>query len=371
MPLRSNLLQPWSRSRVIDRQPLILPPHTPVSEATACMSQCRASCVLVVEQQRLVGILTEQDVVRMTAVNIQLETVAIREVMTSDPIALCIDDDQCIVSVLYLLRQHQIRHLPVVDELGQVVGVITPSTLLQALDPVEMCATIELLQRETQERTAQLNQLNEQLQQEIVQHHQQLQVRIVLEQQLSEQNTQLQKAIAAAEAANLVKSTFLANMSHELRTPLHAILGFTQLLQDDTSLSSQHQEHLTIIRHSGEHLLNLINNLLELSKMKSAPLIDTQEEFDRLVTNDLDATQPQVFELSPEAVAKLTEGIAALPADWLADFRQGIIEGDLDWVLTLLAQIHECNEPLAKALTALANQFQFEELLTLTQKPLH
>lgn len=327
--------------------------------------------MLIVEQQRLVGIFTEQDVVRMTALDIQLETLAIQEVMTSNPIALCIDDDQCIVSVLYLLSQHQIRHLPVVDELGQVVGVITQSTLLQAIDPVEMYATIELLQREAQERTAQLNQLNDQLQQEIAQHQQEIQVRTVLEQQLSEQNTQLQKAIAAAEAAKLVKSTFLANMSHELRTPLHAILGFTQLLQDDTSLSSQHQEHLSIIRHSGEHLLNLINNLLELSKMKVDRLIESQEEFARFATHDLNATQPEVFEPSSEALAKLAEGIAALPADWLADFRQGIIEGDLDWVLTLIAQIHECNEPLAKALTSLVNKFQFEELLTLTQKTSH
>lgn len=371
MSLSSNLLQSWTRSRAIDRQPLILPPRTLVTEAAACMSQCRASCVLVVEQQRLVGIFTERDVVRMTAADTQLKAVAIQEVMTFDPISVCIDDDQSIFSVLYLLHQHQIRHLPVVDKSGQVVGVITQSTLLQALDPVEMYATIEILRQETQDRTAQLSHLNDQLQQEIAQHQQEIQVRTVLEQQLLEQNAQLQKAIEAAEAANLVKRAFLVNMSHELRTPLHAILGFTQLLQDDTCLSSEHQEHLTIIRHSGEHLLNLINNLLEMSKMKAALLMDSKEEFDLFTTYDLDSTQPEIFEPSSEALAKLTEGIAALPPDWLADFRQGIIEGDLDWVLTLIAQIQECNEPLANALASLANTFQFEELLALTQKSSH
>jgi signal transduction histidine kinase len=160
-------------------------------------------------------------------------------------------------------------------------------------------------------------------------------------------------------------------MSHELRTPLHGILGFTQLLQDDTSLSSQHQEYLTIIRHSGELLLNLINNLLEMSKMKATRLIDSKEEFDLFATNDLDSTQAEMFEPSSEALAKLAEGIAVLPPDWLADFRQGIIEGDLDWVLSLIAQIQECNEPLAKALASLVNTFQFEELLALTQKSSH
>lgn len=371
MSLSSNLLQRWTQLRAIDRQPLIVPPHTPVSEATACMSRCRASCVLVVEQGRLVGIFTEQDVVRVTAADTQLETVAIQEVMTSDPIALCLDDDQSIFFVLYLLRQDKIRHLPIVDESGQVVGVITQSTLLQAIDPVEMYATINILRQEAQEQSVQLSQLNEQLQQEIAQHQQEIQVRTLLEQQLLEQNAQLQKAMEAAEAASVAKSTFLTNMSHELRTPLHAILGFTQLLQEDTSLSSQHQEHLTIIRHSGEHLLNLINQLLEMSKMKAERLIGSKEEFAFFAANEPDSTQPEVFDASPETLANLSEELSALPPDWLIDFRQGIIEGDLDWVLTLIAQIHECNEPLAMALTFLVNRFQFEELLTLTQKSLH
>jgi signal transduction histidine kinase len=300
-----------------------------------------------------------------------LESVAIQEVMTSDPLALCIDDNQSIFSVLYLLRQDKIRHLPVVDELGQVVGVITQRTLLEAIEPVEMYATLEILRQEAEERTVQLCQLNEQLQQEIAQHQQEIQVRTLLEQQLLEQNAQLQKAMEAAEAASVAKSTFLTNMSHELRTPLHAILGFTQLLQDDTSLSSEHQEHLTIIRHSGEHLLNLINKLLEMSKMEADRLIDSKEEFALFAANEPNSPQSQVFEPSPEALAKLAEQISALPPDWLIDFRQGIIEGDLDWVLALIAQIHECNEPLAMALTFLVNKFQFEELLTLTQKSPH
>src|SRR3712207_2195149 len=132
-------------------------------------------------------------------------------------------------------------------------------------------------------------------------------------------------------------------MSHELRTPLHAILGFTQLLQRDTSLSSKHQEQLDIIRHSGEHLLKLINNLLEISKVEISRVINNEESFNRLPASELDSTQIETLALTPEA-------LAALPADWLANFRQAIIEGDLDWVLTLIAQIHEQNEPLAKSL---------------------
>ncbi|ACK65411.1 PAS/PAC sensor hybrid histidine kinase [Rippkaea orientalis PCC 8801] len=83
---------------------------------------------------------------------------------------------------------------------------------------------------------------------------------------------ELQKAKETAIAANLSKSIFLANMSHELRTPLNAILGFTQLLGRDTSLSAYHQERLQIINRSGEHLLGLIDDILDLSKIETGQI---------------------------------------------------------------------------------------------------
>ncbi|WP_254563725.1 PAS domain S-box protein [Oscillatoria sp. HE19RPO] len=79
----------------------------------------------------------------------------------------------------------------------------------------------------------------------------------------------LLEAKEVAEAANMTKSAFLANMSHELRTPLNAILGFTQILAQDSSLNPQQQEQIAIINSSGEHLLNLINDVLEISKIEA------------------------------------------------------------------------------------------------------
>ncbi|HSN89947.1 MAG TPA: PAS domain-containing protein, partial [Anaeromyxobacteraceae bacterium] len=77
----------------------------------------------------------------------------------------------------------------------------------------------------------------------------------------------LRAAKQAADAASRAKSAFLANMSHEIRTPLNAILGYAQLLQRDPSLSADAREDLETINRSGEHLLGLINSVLEMSKI--------------------------------------------------------------------------------------------------------
>jgi len=79
----------------------------------------------------------------------------------------------------------------------------------------------------------------------------------------------LQAALESAKVASRAKSEFLSNMSHELRTPLNAILGFSQLISFDDNLAPEQQERLRIISRSGEHLLSLINNVLEMSKIES------------------------------------------------------------------------------------------------------
>jgi signal transduction histidine kinase/DNA-binding NarL/FixJ family response regulator len=75
-----------------------------------------------------------------------------------------------------------------------------------------------------------------------------------------------------AEAANLAKSRFLAGMSHELRTPLNAILGFSRLMHDDAGLSEEQRKTLGIINRSGEHLLTLINDVLDMAKVEAGRL---------------------------------------------------------------------------------------------------
>ena len=90
-----------------------------------------------------------------------------------------------------------------------------------------------------------------------------------LEVRVEERTAELKIAKEEAELANHAKSDFLANMSHELRTPLNAILGFTQLMRRNKSLDKEQQENLAIINRSGEHLLGLINDVLEMSKIEA------------------------------------------------------------------------------------------------------
>ncbi|NJR61186.1 MAG: PAS domain S-box protein [Cyanobacteria bacterium CRU_2_1] len=85
--------------------------------------------------------------------------------------------------------------------------------------------------------------------------------------QTKQQAEELKRAKETADAANCAKSEFLANMSHELRTPLNAILGFTQIMNHDAALPAKSQQFVSIINRSGEHLLGLINDILEMSKI--------------------------------------------------------------------------------------------------------
>ena len=128
-----------------------------------------------------------------------------------------------------------------------IVGVIRDITLLKETEEKLRQAKNDL-ECKVEERTQELMAMNE---------------------EMISVNAEVITAKEAAEAANLAKSFFVANMSHEIRTPLNAVLGFGQLLQRDETLSPSQKEHLERIHTAGEHLLRLINDILEISKVEA------------------------------------------------------------------------------------------------------
>ncbi|HET7733922.1 MAG TPA: ATP-binding protein, partial [Paludibacter sp.] len=121
-----------------------------------------------------------------------------------------------------------------------------------------------------------------------------------------------------AQQANLAKSSFLANMSHELRTPLNAILGYSHLMQKDTTLHAENIEYLQIINRSGEHLLALINDVLEISKIEAKRVTLDPVNFD---IHELMQDIRKMFELktNDKGLKFFIKGVDELPRFILAD----------------------------------------------------
>lgn len=155
-----------------------------------------------------------------------------------------------------------------VKALTAVVSVATAAALwplmpklLAIPSPAQLRLANEALAARVEERDAAI----EQLQAEIAE-------RRSIQAQLADRSRELDIARSVAESASQAKSNFLANMSHELRTPLNAVMGYAQLLMREKGIEERHQYAARTIHDSGQHLLTLINDILDLSKIEAGKL---------------------------------------------------------------------------------------------------
>jgi PAS domain S-box-containing protein len=152
-----------SLGSIVDRQPLIVAPDLSLAEVIYLMSQAkghtcllsdssttpnsnpleisaaaRHSSVLVIGDNRLVGIFTERDLVKLTASQTDLQGVTVGDVMTTDPTTLELSENHTVMTALAMFQQHQIRHLPILDDRQQLIGVVTPDHIRQVLQPINL-----------------------------------------------------------------------------------------------------------------------------------------------------------------------------------------------------------------------------------------
>jgi signal transduction histidine kinase len=204
-------------------------------------ADCHGSdCALIVENDRVVGIFTDRDLLRLTceSLSLGLADLPISAVMTQPVTTLHEDAFTDLAIAIDILWENQIHYLPLIDRFDRLIGVLTRESLQQRCHP------------------------NEQWREHVSKLQQELIDRQMAERVLAETNQEL------ARAARL-KDEFLANMSHELRTPLNAICGMTEGLQEGIfgSVNSAQVQAIKTIERSNNHLLELIDDILDLAKI--------------------------------------------------------------------------------------------------------
>lgn len=144
------------------------------------------------------------------------------------------------------------------DELGRLTGAI--GRMAREIDDRErqLRHSQEVLEQRVEQRTAALSESNRRLLRQV--------------EETRKTQTALEHAKEQAQQASRAKSEFLSNMSHELRTPLHGVLGYAQILRRDAATSATHRESLEAIERCGQHLLILINDILDLTKIEAGQL---------------------------------------------------------------------------------------------------
>ena len=174
----------------------------------------------------------------------------------------------------YLVRESVIS-----DKIGYISSDIVQRSVIQSVIIIAVILGLFGFVLLQMKRNVKLDMERKTAEAEVRGKQEELEQRIELQKQLEEQSELLSEALTAAEGANKAKTAFLSNMSHEIRTPMNAIIGLDSLALRDESLSEQTREYLKKINGSAKHLLGLINDILDMSRIESGRLVLRKEEF--------------------------------------------------------------------------------------------
>lgn len=177
-----------------------------------------------------------------------------------------------IISTIFVILTYYFVHLYLKKPLYSLAKIVAPYAAGVYSEPIP-----ELPYLEFQPFQSTLVQMSETIREQMrdLSSH-----RDHLEETVRQRTDELSAAKELAEKANRAKSVFLANMSHELRTPINAVLGFAQLMQNGLGATPEQQTNLKIISRSGAHLLHLIDNVLDISKIEAGRVALEESSFD-------------------------------------------------------------------------------------------
>ncbi|MFB2879242.1 CBS domain-containing protein [Floridanema aerugineum] len=246
---------------VMTREVIHVAGNTSILHLAQLMNQHQVSSVVITSQSTSlqlipVGIVTERDIVQMQILGLNLAQVLAETVM-SQPL-FCLHPEDSLWLAHEEMQRRLVRRLVVVSKAGELIGIVTQSSILRSLDPIELYNVVETLQEVVETQTTELVQANQQLQ---------------------KQTEEVYRALEKEQEVNRLRSQFISMVFHEFRNPLSAIIMSVQTIQIHDYRLSEVRKNMCLeqIHNSAQQMIRLIEDLLIIgrtdpSKVQANPL---------------------------------------------------------------------------------------------------
>lgn len=239
---------------VMTREVIHVAGNTSILHLAQLMNLHQVSSVVITSQSNSlqlipVGIITERDIVQMQILGLNLAQVSAETVM-SQPL-FCLHPEDSLWLAHEEMQQRFVRRLVVVGKAGELIGIVTQSSILRSLDPIELYNVVETLQQVVENQTTELVQANQQLQ---------------------KQTEEVYRALEKEQELNQLRSQFISMVFHEFRNPLSAIIMSAQTIEfyDIQLPEAKKNKFLQQIQNSAQQMIGLIEDLLIMGRTDPA-----------------------------------------------------------------------------------------------------